>query len=103
MILWLERLNELDHYLTLRREAEQYRILLHCSNAERPRMAHCRLLFWLGACLSSWGDYLQRHYGTLAQGRNEAEGSMTEYMFYPLRMRPQRLNGWGVKANRWQT
>ena len=59
MSLWTERTNELEHYYTLRREAEQHRLArLALAGRRKTRDAFNQTMIWLGARLVAWGKQL---------------------------------------------
>lgn len=67
MSLWMEHLNELQHYHTLRREAEQHRLArLALESSPKNHQVRCKVLSWFGAHLSTWGRQLQERYGIAA-------------------------------------
>ena len=74
MSLWLEHLNELNHYDTLLREGEQSR-LAHRALAGRQKKQQTwgKVMSRLGSRLSAWGDQLQERYGNAAAATALAE------------------------------
>jgi len=63
MSLWTERTNELEHYYTLRREAEQHRLArMALVGHRKTRDAFYRMMIWLGARLAAWGKQLNERY-----------------------------------------
>jgi hypothetical protein len=64
---WMNDLNEMQRYYTLRREAEQHRLVCQAleGRQRRPRI-YCRIICWFGYCLSVIGKSLQERYGNEA-------------------------------------
>jgi hypothetical protein len=66
MSLWMERLNEMQHYYALRREADQHRLARQAlEGRQKKEKVYYKVMGWLGSRLSAWGDQLQEHYGTV--------------------------------------
>jgi hypothetical protein len=64
MSLWMERLNEMQHYQALLEDAEQERLAQQATRNRGARKdAWCRAMKWLGSQLSGWGKQLQERYG----------------------------------------
>jgi hypothetical protein len=74
MSLWLEHLNELNHYDVLLREGEQSRLAHQAlEGRQKKQKAWGKVMSWLGSCLSAWGDQLQERYGNTAAASALAE------------------------------
>lgn len=64
MSLWLERLNELNHYHTLLQEAEQYRLArLTYDPWLTMHQVFCNAMDWLKNRLSPWENHFQSRPG----------------------------------------
>jgi hypothetical protein len=64
MSLWMEHLNELEHYHALLREAEQERIAREVlQGRQENHTVYGSVMSWLGSHLCAWGDQLQERYG----------------------------------------
>jgi hypothetical protein len=74
MSLWLEHLNELNHYDTLLREGEQSRLAHRAlEGRQKNQKAWGELMSRLGSRLSAWGYQLQERYGNVAAATTLAE------------------------------
>jgi hypothetical protein len=79
MSYWMENLNEVQHYYTLRREAEQHRLARQgLKRGLKNHQAWCKALSWFGSRLSVWGKQLQERYGIVSAAypsvRNQVDG-----------------------------